>query len=310
MSDFKFTVPSWVPFRDQQELDRVRAIKKEDMEKHWNSDFKIKIVPNVVGMFIADCFTRIKMSDELDQKLVMVFPNPWSKTFRTIGALINKYRVNCRNVHIFAMDEFANEDGVVAPLSYKASLGAAFLKYFYGSIDSDLRMPRNQVYYFTQNNITSYSDILDETGDGGADVIYGVCGWPGHIAFIDPDAEAFKTESIEEYKKMGSRFLINHPLSSAENSLFPIFGSSGDVASVPPACVTIGPRDLQHARLRFDMHSWCELDGLTSWQRMASRLAMHGPVTMQVPMSLHQELRCDVFVSEEIAQNIIVSDYM
>jgi arsenate reductase len=41
--------------------------------------------------------------------LVMVFPNPWSKAYRTIGELINRFGVDCRNVHIFAMDEFADE---------------------------------------------------------------------------------------------------------------------------------------------------------------------------------------------------------
>ena len=83
-----------------------------------------------------------------------------------------------------------------------------------------------------------------------------------------------------------------------------IFGSSGDVANVPPRAVTIGPRDIQHARLRFDMHSFTEIDGISSWQRMISRLAMHGPVTMQVPMSLNQELRTDVYVSRAIAKPI------
>ncbi len=107
-----------------------------------------------------------------------------------------------------------------------------------------------------------------------------------------------------------SRFVVNHPLSVAENALFPVFGSSGDVANVPYCSVTIGPRDIQHARLRFDIHSFCEIDGISSWQRMAARLAMHGPVSMQIPMSFDQELRTDVFVSEEIAHDIVCSDYM
>ncbi len=310
MSTFRFKPAPWIPFRDIEELERVRNIKREDLEKHWNPEFRIKVIPNVVSTFIADCFTRIKMSDEHDQKLIMVFPNPWSKTYKTIGELINRFSVDCRNVHIFAMDEFADEEGNVAPITYKSGLGHAFKKYFYGSIDEQYRMPENQVYYFTNENINSYSDIIDEVGDGGADVIYSACGWPGHIAFIDPDTSAFKAYSIEEFKQLGSRFVVNHPLSIAENSLFPVFGSSGDVANVPYCSVTIGPRDIQHARLRFDMHSFCETDGITSWQRMASRLAMHGPVTMQVPMSLNQELRTDAFVSEEIARDIVCSDYM
>ncbi|HPY37204.1 MAG TPA: hypothetical protein PLH38_05180, partial [Clostridia bacterium] len=213
-------------------------------------------------------------------------------------------KVDCRNVHIFAMDEWADENGNVAPLDYKPGLGYSFVKYFYGSIDPEYRMPYEQVYYFTNENAASYSDILDDVGEGGADVIYSACGWPGHIAFIDPDTEEFAANSLEEYKQMGCRLVTQHVLTTAENSLFPIFGSSGDVANIPPKAVTIGPRDIQHARLRFDMHSFVDADGITSWQRMISRLALHGPVTMQVPMSLNQELRTDVYVSKAIARPI------
>ena len=47
MSEAKFTYqPSlWVPFRDKEVIDRVAAIKREDMEKHPNPDYKIKVVP-------------------------------------------------------------------------------------------------------------------------------------------------------------------------------------------------------------------------------------------------------------------------
>ncbi len=301
---FNFKPASWIPFTDQTELERCRNLSGAALEQHKNPDFRIKIVADPRALFIADCFTRIKLSDERDEKLVMVFPNPWPIAYQAIAELISRFQVDCRNVHIFAMDEWANEDGMVAPLDYPAGLGHSFVKYFYGSIDEKYRMPFEQVHYFTNENVSSYSDILDDVGGGGADVIYSACGWPGHIAFIDPNTEEFKADTIEEFKQMGSRLVTQHPLTIAENSLFPIFGSSGDVANVPPRAVTIGPRDIQHARLRFDMHSFTEIDGVSSWQRMISRLAMHGPVTTQVPMSLNQELRSDVYVSRAIAKPI------
>ncbi len=301
---FNFKPASWIPFTDQTELERCRNLSGAALEQHKNPDFRIKIVADPRALFIADCFTRIKRSDERDEKLVMVFPNPWPIAYQAIAELISRFQVSCRNVHIFAMDEWANEDGKVAPLDYTAGLGYSFVKYFYGSIDPKYRMPFEQVHYFTNENVKSYSDILDDVGNGGADVIYSACGWPGHIAFIDPDTEEFHANSLEEFKQLGSRLVTQHPLTIAENSLFPIFGSSGDVANVPPRAATIGPRDIQHARLRFDMHSFTEIDGVSSWQRMISRLAMHGPVTMQVPMSLNQELRTDVYVSRAIAKPI------
>ena len=51
--------------RDKEVLERVRNIKREDMEKHPNPDFKIKIVPDSGAIFVGDMVMRMKMSDDL-----------------------------------------------------------------------------------------------------------------------------------------------------------------------------------------------------------------------------------------------------
>ena len=40
------------------------------------------------------------------------------------------------------MDEWADQDGNVAPESYPAGFNHSFIKYFYGKIAPDLRMKR------------------------------------------------------------------------------------------------------------------------------------------------------------------------
>jgi hypothetical protein len=50
------------------------------------------------------------------------------------------------------------------------------------------------------------------------------------------------------------------------------------------------------------MHSLTNLGGITSWQRMISRLELYGPVTMQLPASIVQLFKTTVFVSEDIAR--------
>lgn len=303
--EFNFEVASWLPFKDREVLERVRNIKREDMEKHWNPDFRIKIVNELDSLMVADLFTRIKMSDDLDQRVVVCLPNPWTGAYANVAELINTYRVNCRNVWAFAVDEFADQDGNVAPITYKSGLGYAFMNSFYKNIDPELRMPENQCKYFTTENVNYYSDLIDEAGDGGADVIYNGCGWAGHTNFVDPSPE-FQTEtvSLEEFKTFGSRILTLHPLSICENSFMGSFGYSGDVWNVPPKAATIGPRDMQHARMRFDFHCFAFTGGVVSWQRMISRLGIWGPVTPLVPYSLNQELRCNVYITEDLARPI------
>ena len=55
------------------------------------------------------------------------------------------------------MDEWADQDGNIAPIDYKAGFSHSQLKYFYGKIDEELRMPLSNIHYPTTENIKDYS---------------------------------------------------------------------------------------------------------------------------------------------------------
>ena len=242
------------------------------------------------------------MSDITNTRFTGIFPNAWPSAYKNVALLCNRYGVSARNVHTFNMDEWADDDGNVAPLEYPAGLGYSFKKYFYGTLLPELRPAEENIHYICNENVNDYSNIIEDIGGGGADVCYSATGWPGHIAFIDPDTDEFKADTIEEFLKLGSRIVTSHPLTIAENSLFASHGCSGDVAAVPWRAATIGPRDVANARDRFEMHSITEMGGINSWQRMISRLELYGPVTMQLPASIVQLFKTSVFVSEDIAR--------
>ena len=82
------------------------------------------------------------------------------------------------------------------------------------------------------------------------------------------------------------------------------FGSSGDLAAVPPMAATIGPAEVIAAKHRVDIHAIGVGGPFISWQRFTTRLCLHGPVTPLVPQSLLQHLRTDVWVSETAAADI------
>ena len=94
------------------------------------------------------------------------------------------------------------------------------------------------------------------------------------------------------------------PFTLAQNSLHGSFGSSGNLCAVPPMAATIGPADVVAAKNRIDMHGLTVHGSFASWQRLTMRLCLHGPVTPQVPTSIHQLLRTDVWVSETLAADI------
>ncbi len=301
MSEFTFTPAPWIPFRDKEVLDRVRAIKREDMEKHPNPDFKIKIVPSFGSIFVGDIVMRMKLSDELNQPCVLIIPNPDPVSYTQVAELVNRFKINCRNVHLFAMDEWADDQGNIAPITYKAGFSYSFMKYLVMNIDEKLRMPMENVHYPTNKIAADYTKMIEDVGNGGADACYSGPGWAGHVGFVDPCTPEFACDSVEEFIEMGARIVTLHPLTIAQNSLHGTMGQSGDLANVPPRAFTIGPRDVKNAKNRMEMHGITTGGTYSAWQRMISRLVLYGPVTPLVPSSILQLWPTSVYVSEAIA---------
>lgn len=301
--EFDFQPAKWLPMCDPEVLDYVRNIKREDMEYTNENGYSVRVVLDPTLMLVLDVFHRIYLSDRDDTHLTMVFPNQWPAAYQAIAEMINRNNVSCRNVDAFAMDEWADEDGNVAPLTYGAGLGYSFRNHFYGKIRPDLRPDVEHWHVFTNENKGTgvYSSIIEEVGGGGADVVYTATGWPGHTAFIDPGAPEFHADSLEEFCLLGSRLTTETPLTICENSLFPALGSSGDVWAVPPRAATIGPRDVVNARERFELHNFCYAGG-ESWQRMISRIELYGPISMDCPASIMRLGKGICYVSEALAK--------
>lgn len=301
-SSFKFKPASFLPHQDlsYEELERIRNIKREDMEYTNENGYSVQIVKDPTCMFVMDLFYRIWQSDVLDKKFTFISTNHEAIEYPAIAKMINRFGVNCRNVNAFAMDEWADEDGNVAPHTYGPSLGRTFMEFFYYGIDEKLRPDISQWHTLNNDNVNIYSDLIDECGEGGADILYSATGWPGHVAFIDPDTKEFHADSLEEFLTLGSRIVTENPLTIAENCLFSSLGSSGDCWNVPPRAATIGPRDVHHARETFERHTFTNPDG-SSWQRMVSRMQLYGPISKECPASIMRLGKGVCYVSEALA---------
>ncbi len=299
-TDFAFQPADFVPFKDRALCERLRKLSGKDLEKHPNPDFQIKVMMNPHPVLIATLFARIREAAQNGRKLTMILGNPEPETYIPLAQLINYFQVDCRNVHIFAMDEWADDQGNIAPETYKAGFAHSMLKYLVYQIEEKLRMPLENVHYPTNKNISVYSKMITECGEGGADICSSSPGWTGHMAFIDP-VDDFIRPTMEEYLQQEARIVTLHPLTIAQNSLHGVFGQSGYVADVPPKAATIGPVDVRNARERIEVHALLTNNTFSSWQRMTSRLVLHGPVTPLVPSSMLQLMKTQVYVSEEIA---------
>ena len=305
-TDLKFVPGDYVPFKDREVCERLRKISGKDLEKHPNPDFNIKVMMNPHPVLIATLFARIKEASEDNRKITLILGNPEPETYIPLAQLINYFKVDCKNVHLFAMDEWADDQGNIAPETYKAGFAHSMLKYLVFQIDEKLRMPLENVHYPTTKNINDYSKMITDCGEGGADICSSSPGWTGHMAFIDPVSEFLPSMKdgqydIDEWLNMDARVVTLHPLTVAQNSLHGVFGQSGYIADVPPKAATIGPVDVKNARERIEVHALLTNNTFSSWQRMTSRLVLHGPVTPLIPSSMLQLMKTQVYVSEEIA---------
>ena len=295
---FDFKCADFVPYKNREIIEKVRKMSGEELTHHKNPDFKINIVTNPGLIWVADMAARIMRSDIMNEKLVMILPNPCPVIYESVAAEINALRINCRNVHVYTMDEWADQDGNIAPIDYKSGFSYSQLKYFYGKIDEDLRMPLSQIHYPTTENIKDYSKMLE--AEGNADICYSGPGWAGHIAFIDPCVPEF-SEDLDEFLNQGARVVTLNPMTIMQNSLHGVFGQSGDISNVPPRAATIGPLDVKRAKHRMECHDLTTGGSFSSWQRMTSRLCTHGPITPYLPSTMLQTKKTQVYISEELA---------
>lgn len=306
MNCFDFEPAPFVPFRDKAVLERIRRIGRDEIDQHPNPDLTIRVVrDSAVAMFqIADVVARIQQAAAENRHVAFIMGNP-NPSYADLAHLISRLGVDCRHLHVFNMDEWADQDGNTAPESYPQGFMHAMKRYFYHELDPTLRPPEKQIHGPTTVNINDYSKMLADLG--GADACYSGTGWSGHTAFIDPDVPEFTPASdapLEEWKRMGTRIVTLSPYTVLQNSLHASFGRCGDTAAVPPKAATIGPADILGAKFRMDRSALTIGGSATSWQQFITRLLLHGPVTPQVPASVLQAAPTTFIIAESIAADI------
>ncbi len=299
INTFKFAPPEWLAFRDTEVLDRVvnENIYAREGKTFENPDFELKIAFEVEDYFAVDLVHRIRMSDAKNEKLVVVLPSPENAVFISAATALNKQQISCRNVHVFFLYEYANEKGEVAPWQSPFSRSGHFMRYFYNKLDANLRMPMDQIHFFTKENVNTYSDELAALG--GADVAYTAMSWSGGIGAIDP--ESFPAQTMDEFVQMGSRVVTPMLEMIAHDSLRGMFGCSGDLGNVPPCAATIGPKDLMAAKEWIDLEFLSGLGGMPAHQKYPLYLSLFGPVCPQIPASLMRLHKGICYVSSAVA---------
>lgn len=301
--EFHFDLAKFIPFRDSAAAIRARNIAKSAITSHSNPDFKIRVVEDPSDFYFQfglDIVRRIREKRERNEKFVGIFPVGPMPQYAFAAQMINTLRLDCKHVHSFNMDEYADQDGNTAPLGWAGSFQRAMMENFFFKIDPALRPPQTQIHFPTKDVLPDYGKMIDDVG--GADVCYGGIGWCGHIAFWEAHLGFEFGTDLNAFKNEGPRLVELHPMTIMQNALHS-FG--GDWSWVPPKANTIGPRQIVGAR---DRSFWLDgaLGGGVSWQRFIARLVAHGPVTPLVPGSILQQSSGTYTILGPVAENVTI----
>lgn len=297
---FTFAPAPWLPYRDQDVLDSVVDVDLKEKQGNIfeNPEFELKVVGDVPNYFAIELMQRIRISDIKDERLVLILPSPENAVYISLAEAINRFKISCRNVHIFFLYEYANKNGEVAPWQSPYSRSGHFMRYFYNRLDAELRMPMENIHFWTKDNINTYSDEIASLG--GADLCVTALSISGGIGAID--ADSFAAKDMDELKSMGSRLVTPMPEMIAYDSLRGMFGCSGDIGNVPPMAVTVGPKDLLASKEWVDVEYLSACGGDPCHQKFPLRLALFGPICPEIPASIMRLHKGICYVSEDVAK--------
>lgn len=283
---FQYALADFIPYRDREVLKRVRAIRRDEITHHPRPNFEVRVIDDATQFYASmatDLVSRIARAREQGERFVAIVPVGPMPQYGIAAQMINALRLSLEHVHLFFMDEYADEEGNTAPVSWEGSFQRAAQQAFLQRIDAALRPPEGQVRFPTTDELPDYSRRIADLG--GADVCYGGIGWGGHIAFWEPQLGDEFGDDLDAYRQATARLVELHPMTIMQNALHSF---SGDWSFVPPKANTIGPADILGAKHR---SFWLDgyLGGGVSWQRLIARLVAFGPVNTHVPGSILQE---------------------
>jgi len=311
-----FEPAEFLAFRDMEVCKRVAKIRKGDLcnpPEDAHPDFKIRILPvkDFHFQMALDMLVGIKRALEEGRQFVGVFPTGPIFQYQLLADMVNALDIPLKHVHYFSMDEYADQDGNDINPEWPGSFHYTIDKHFISRLRPELRIPQNQIHFPSKQNIDYFDDMIvdarKEPGARGANIVYGGTGLSGHYSFWDPHLAQKHGMDIEAWKKATPRLVDFHPISTIQMA---VTDMAGAWAFVPPKAYTTASTTMLNADYRSWWNDGCGLSaegtyaGGVVWQKFITRLALHGPLTPQVPCSILRLAPGEFNVIEPLAEDL------
>jgi glucosamine-6-phosphate deaminase len=276
-------------------MDFIESITKEQLGK--GSKIALEILANEDEVFFEmarEMFDEIKINNEKGKKTVFICPVGPVGQYRKFVRMVNHYRLSLKNLYIFNMDEYLDDNKSMISTDNPLSFKGIMERELYSKVDDELNVPVENRFFPEPCNEKFIWKKIQELG--GVDICFGGIGINGHIAFNEPP-EPQDTISGEEFKNLSTRVL---ELSRETRVINSAGTNRGYYEGMPKYCITIGMKEILSARkLRFYL--------IRSWQCGVVRQVLHGPVTSKVPASfMQQHADAKLVIAAMVAEQPIV----
>lgn len=215
-----------------------KGLAREDF---WHKDFTPIACDNIndfdtyMGHEIA---MQIKLAGEAGQKLAMILPVGPMGMYKWAVYFLKAWKVDCKHVYTFNMDEWSDAEGNTLPSDNSASFEYSMKQAFFNPL-GEYTIPESQRNFATKENLPTYPEKIKALKEEGAKLVlvFGI-GRMCHIAFWEPQFGAeFATD--EEWAKQCYRIGAKlHPLTIEQNALTSF---KSRTTLVPCRANTIGP---------------------------------------------------------------------
>src|SRR5262249_30278060 len=224
---------------------------------------------------------EIQHSYQIGQALILILPVGPMGMYRWTVYFLNEWKVPCKHVHGFNMDEWSDAEGNTLPPTNTGAFQYAMQQAFYGPLGQDRTVPLAQRHFALKTELPNYAAQIKELKDKqGARLItiFGI-GRVCHIAFWEPHfAAEFKSEADwkAQTHRLGARL---HPLTIDQTALTSF---KSRTTLVPAYANTIGPALFLSADRIIGGADGAFNRGM-QWQGMSLRMTLHHEPNIWIP---------------------------
>lgn len=269
-----------------------------DRQPFWHKDFAPVQCDSLAEFDVKmghEIANEIRKANERKEKIAFILPVGPMGMYKWAVYFLKEWKVSCKNVYCFNMDEWADEEGNT--MTGEVSFQYAMENAFYNPL-GELTVPKSQRNFATKENLPQYSSKIAALKKEGAKLVlvYGI-GRMCHIAFWEPQ---FGSEFSSDKEWLAQPYRIGaklHPLTIEQNA---ITSFRSRTSLVPCRANTVGPALLFAADYAIGGADGVLGRGM-QWQGMSFWMTLRYAPTRFVTSSYIPTLAGKLFFIKELA---------